>query len=130
MSFSMNYTLEPDTERNIMREKIYGIWNAATAREYSEEYIKTAGPLIKKGNWSKIIDLNNWKSSYPEVIEIIGEHLRWCRDNGMVHSINIIDNPVTTNQLKKMFRVGGTAGISRIFRDHKQGEKFLIENGF
>jgi len=130
MSFSMNYTLEADTERNIMREKIYGIWNAAVAREYSEEYKKLAEPLIEKGNWSKLIDLNNWKSSYPEVVEIIGDHLRWCRENGMVHSANIIENPVTISQLKKMFRSGGTGKISRIFRNQKDGEVFLTENGF
>jgi len=129
MSISMNYTIEADTERKIIREKIYGIWKEETARSYHDDFVKEASGLIK-GNWGKIIDLRNWKSSYPEVVDIIGEHLRWCVDNRMVLSVNIIDNPVTLSQLKRMFTLGGTREISKVFRSIKEGDRFLKENGF
>jgi len=129
MSISMNYTIEADTERKIIREKIYGIWKEETARSYHDDFVKEASGLIN-GNWGKIIDLRNWKSSYPEVVDIIGEHLRWCLDNRMVLSVNIIDNPVTLSQLKRMFTLGGTREISKVFRSIKEGDRFLKENGF
>ena len=129
MSFSMNYTIEAEPERKIMREKIYGIWKEQTARSYHEDFMKEASPLIK-GRWAKLIDLRNWKSSYPDIIEIIGRHLKWCKDNGMIVSVNVIDNPVTHAQLKRMFNIGGTEEISKVFRSADEADKYLFQNGF
>jgi hypothetical protein len=64
------------------------------------------------------------------VIDIIAEHLDWCRQNGMVLAINVIDNPLTINQLKKMFQGGGTLEISRMVKTIQEGERILRENGF
>lgn len=125
----MNFTIEADPDRKIIREKIYGIWKEETANDYYREFMETAKPLLK-GPWAKLIDLRNWKSSYPEIIEIIGQHLKWCRENGMVYSVNVIDNPVTLSQLKRMFGIGGTEEISRVFRTVEEADRFLKENGF
>ncbi len=129
MTFSMNFTIEADLERKIIKEKIYGIWKEDTARSYHDEFIKVAAPLTG-GKWAKLIDLNNWRSSYPGVVDVIGEHLGWCRENGMVLSVNIIKNPVTQNQLKRMFSIGGTGEMSKIFKCLSEGDKYLKENGF
>jgi hypothetical protein len=129
MNLSMNYTLEVDEQRRIIREKIYGLWKADTARSYYEDFKKEVAPLTS-GKWAKLINLNNWKLSYPEVVDIIGEHLKWCRENGMVLSVNVIDNSITENQLKKMFTMGGTEKISHLFRTMEEADKFLKSNGF
>jgi 23S rRNA pseudoU1915 N3-methylase RlmH len=129
MTISMNFTIDADPDRMIIIEKIYGTWNIETAREYHDEFREVAKPLTG-GKWAKLIDLIKWKSSYPEMVRVIGEHLRWCKENGMVLSVNIIENRVTINQLKKMFAIGGTAGISRIVRTREEAEKILRENGF
>jgi hypothetical protein len=125
----MNFTIEADLDRKLIREKIYGIWKEETAILYHEEFMKVAAPLIK-GKWAKLIDLGNWKSSYPEVIKIIGDHLRWCVENGMIYSVNIIENPITRSQLKRMFSLGGSENLSLIFTSIKEGDKFLQEKGF
>lgn len=129
MSISMNYTVEADIDRKIIREKIYGIWKKETALSYHDDFITEAKPLLNE-KWGKIIDLRNWKSSYPEVVDIIGEHLKWCRENGMVLSVNIIDNPVTLSQLKRMFVLGGTEKISKVFNSVEEADRFLKQNGF
>jgi len=129
MSLNMSYTIEADEERRVITEKIYGIWKKDTAENYHTDFIETAEPLLK-GKWAKLINLCNWKPSYPEVVEIISDHLEWCHANGMVLAINVIDNPITINQLKKMFQGGGTAEISKIVKTIQEGEKILRENGF
>jgi hypothetical protein len=129
MTLNMNFTIEADLDRKLIREKIYGIWKEETAILYHEEFVKEAQPLIN-GKWAKLIDLGNWKSSYPEVVTVVGEHLRWCIENGMVYSVNIIENPITRNQLMRMFSLGGSDNISLIFSTIKEGDKFLRENGF
>ena len=127
--WQFEYTLDADVENSIMYEKIYGIWRIETADSYYNDFKKEARELIKKP-WAKFIDLSNWKTSSPEVIEKIGEHLDWCHKNNMAWSINIINNPVTYSQLQKMFNKGGTKDISRTFRSRDEAERFLKDQGF
>ncbi len=129
MTFSMYYTLDVDTDRRLMIEKIYGTWKRETAESYHRDFMDTVKPLLG-GKWAKTINLTNWKSSYPEMVEVIGRHLRWCRENGMVLSVNIIDNQITKNQLKQMFRIGNTGQISKIVRSQQEADKILAEQGF
>jgi hypothetical protein len=129
MTFSMYYTLDVDTDRRLMIEKIYGTWKRETAESYHRDFMETVQPLLGE-KWAKVINLTNWKSSYPEMVEVIGRHLRWCRENGMVLSVNVIDNQITKNQLKQMFRIGGTGQISKIVRSQQEADKILAEHGF
>ena len=129
MPFNMNFTIDVDPDRRLVLEKIYGIWKQDTAEDYYKEFSEAVAPLTD-GKWAKLINLCNWKSSYPEILEVIGKHLKWCREHGMVWSINIIDNPTTIKQLKKMFAIGGTEDISKIFKTQEEGEKFLKSQGF
>ncbi len=123
------YVLDADVENSVMYEKIYGVWRVETAENYNRDYIEEAKELVKKP-WAKLIDLSNWKTGSPEVIEKIGEHLEWCRNNNMIWSINIINNPVTYSQLQKMFSKGGTKKISKTFRTREEAERFLKQQGF
>lgn len=129
MSVSLHYSIDADPKRRVIIEKIYGTWKKETAHEYHRDFMTEAEPLTK-GKWAKLINLSNWKTSYPEINQIIGEHLKWCRENGMVLSINVIENPFTKTQLKKMFAVGGTGTMSKIVKSLAEGEKILAENGF
>lgn len=126
---SFNFNIDLVEERRLVVAKIYGIWKKETAEAYHEEYMKVARPLLG-GQWAKITNLSNWKSSYPEIIEIIGEHMRWCQENGAVYSLYIIDNPVTRNQLQKMIDSGNVSVISKLFKDYSDADKFLANNGF
>jgi hypothetical protein len=129
MTVSMNFTIEADVDRKLVAEKIYGTWNVDTAREYHQAFMEEVATLTGD-KWAKMINLTNWKSSYPEMVNIIGNHLKWCRENGMVLSVNIIQNPVTIGQLKRMFKIGGTTQISRIVRTPEDAKKALAEHGF
>ena len=131
MSFSMHFTIDADLDRNLVISKIYGVWKKETAEDYHTEYKEVAAPLVEKGEkWAKIVNLSNWKTSYPEMDKVIGEHMRWSSENGNVLSVYVIDNPITRNQLKKMFHIGGTGKLSKTVRTLQEAEKFLTENGF
>jgi len=53
---------------------VHGIWKAQTARDYHSDFKEAVAPLLGKP-WPSFIDLSNWKTSYPEVVEIIGQHM-------------------------------------------------------
>jgi len=112
-----------------MVAKVYGIWKKETAEAYHDEYMKIVQPFLDD-KWAKLTYLTNWKSSYPEIIEIIGEHMRWCQENGAVFSVYVIENPVTQSQLKRMITSGDASSITKIFRTHEEADRFLKENGF
>lgn len=129
MNLSMHYNIDVDTDRRIVIAKIYGIWKSETAREYIEEYKETVKPLTR-GKWSKLNILTNWKSSYPEIIEIIGEHMRWTHEHGAVYTTYVIDNPVTASQLKRMIEHANAAEVAKVFKTYSEADRFLSENGF
>ncbi len=100
-----------------------------TALEYHEEYIETVEPLTK-GKWSKITNLTNWKSSYPDIIQVLGDHLHWCHDNGAEYSVFAIEDPVTMRQLKALIEKSKVAGAALIFKSIKEADKFLKSKGY
>ncbi len=128
-SWSFQYNIEADVGNSIVYEKIYGVWQAETARSYSEDFKEEVKELIKKP-WAKLIDLSNWKTASPEVIDIVGKHLTWCRANNMVLSVNILNNTVTYGFLQRMFARGATKNISRTFRSRHEAVQFLKQQGY
>lgn len=131
MSFSMYFMIDADPDRRLVTSKIYGVWKKETAEEYHQEYKEVAKPVLETGKpWAKVVNLSNWKSSYPEMVKVIGEHMRWSSENGNVLSVYIIDNQITKSQLKKMFHIGGTGKVSKTVRTWEEAEKILAENGF
>ncbi len=113
----------------MMFVKIYGVWRVATAQSYVEDFKEEAKPLIKKP-WAKMADLTNWKTAYPDVVEIVGNLNQWCRQNKMQWAVYIIANPVGKAQLTRMFESGKYSDIAKIFHTRLEGELFLRDKGY
>jgi hypothetical protein len=129
MSINLHFNIEVDMERRLVISKIYGIWKRENALAYVAEYKKAATPLLD-GKWARLINLCNWKSSYPEIIEIINEHVRWGYNNGAEYLAYVIDNPVLMKTLKKMTKVGKTANPTRMFKTYEEADRFLRSKGY
>ena len=123
------FNIDIDTVNSIANVKIYGVWREDTAREYAEQFKEEVKVLTGKP-WVRLVDLSNWKTASDEVIEVIGELLQWCIDNGIVHSVYIIDNPITYGQLMRMVNEGKAKNITKTFRTRTEAEKYLKEKGF
>lgn len=126
-AFSLHFSFDVDLDNAIIYEKIHGIWQAKTAQEYHVAFMDEVAPLIGKP-WAKLVNLSNWKTSYPEVTDIIGRHLSWCVQNGLALSLNVLTAQSTNRQLTEMFGVGATKGISHIFKTMEEAEAFLKAN--
>ncbi|KAA3634835.1 MAG: hypothetical protein DWP97_06185 [Calditrichaeota bacterium] len=127
--WNFDFSFDLDEKNRLLFGKIYGVWKKETALEYVEELKEVAKPIIDKP-WSKMIDLSNWKTVYPDVIQVIGTLNKWCRANNMEWTVYIIDHQVGFSQLMKMFDAGDNRDISRTFRTVAEGEKFLREQGY
>ena len=125
--WSLHYSFRVDEDNRVIYEKIHGIWQAKTARDYQQDFATEVQPLIDRP-WAKLVDLTGWKTSYPEVIKIIGEHLAWCVEHNLALSLNVLNNPSTFRQLLQMFTGGATRDISHTFRTSVEAEQFLREN--
>ena len=123
------FNIDIDSKNLIVSVKIYGVWRQETAREYSEHFKEEVKVLIGKP-WARLVDLSNWKTASEEVIDVIGELLQWCIENNMVHSVYIIDNPITYGQLMRMVSRGKARDISKTFRTRNEAEKYLKHQGF
>jgi len=129
MHMSMYFNIDIDLDRRIVTAKINGIWKAETAEDYHNDYVEVSEPLHGK-EWARLTILTNWKSSYPEIINILGEHMQWSLDHGAVFSVYVIDNPVTMRQLKQMIEKSKATDITKLFRSVGEAEKYLKENGY
>ncbi|MCP4567037.1 MAG: hypothetical protein GY841_05590 [FCB group bacterium] len=129
MSFSLHFTIDAESDRNVMNVKIYDVWKKQTAVDYHQEFKSEAEPLMGR-KWAKIINVTNWKATYPDAMSILGKHMRWSQQNGNVLAIYITDKPISKNNLKKMFHIGGTGKISRFARSREDAEKLLRDFGF
>ncbi len=125
--WSFEYSFNVDEKNRVIYVKIHGIWKAETARSYHQEFKKEVAPILGKP-WAKLIDLTNWKTSYPDMIKVIGEHMEWSRNNDVALSLYVLNNPSTFRQLNEMFTSGGTKEISQTFRTMAEAEQFLKEN--
>ena len=128
-SWSLEYTIDVDTENAVVYVKIYGQWTAETAQRYHEEFKRDVQPLLDKP-WAKLVDLTSWKTSRNEVTNVIGRHMAWLKANNVALSIYVINNVSTFRQLNEMFIKGGTKDISHTFRTWEEGERFLQANWF
>ena len=125
--FSLHFSFDVDLENAVIYEKIHGIWQAKTAQEYHIAFVDEVAPLLGKP-WAKVVNLSNWKTSYPEVTDIIGRHLTWCVKNGLALSLNVLTAQSTNRQLTEMFAIGATKGLSHIFKSMDEAETFLKQN--
>jgi hypothetical protein len=125
--WSLEYSFDVDVENQVVYEKIDGIWKEETAREYNRDFLEEVEPLLKKP-WVKLVDLRGWRTSYPQMVNVIGDHLKWCKAHNMGLSLNVLNNPSTFRQLNEMFRYAGTREMSETFRTFEEAEKFLKEN--
>lgn len=125
--FSLNYSIDVDEENAIVRAKIYGLWKAETAEAYHRDFMEAFAPMMGRP-WVKIVDLSNWKTSYDKVIDIIGRHMKWSKENKVQIQLYVLDNPSTFRQLNRMFEKGTTTDISLTFRSTAEAEKYLEEH--
>lgn len=126
-AFSLHFSFDVDVDKAVIYEKIHGIWQARTAQEYHIAFVDEVAPLLGKP-WAKVVNLSNWKMSYPEVTDIIGKHLSWCVENGLALSLNVLTAQSTNRQLAEMFDVGATKKISHVFKTMEGAEAFLKTN--
>ena len=116
-------------DRKIIKEKIIGLWTKEIAEDYVKEFEKNVTPLLSD-EWSKLVDLNEWKTSQAEIVAIIGKHLEWARKNRMAFSANIIKSAIARGQLRRMFQEGGTDAFSEVFETEELALDWLKEKGF
>lgn len=126
-AWSLEYSFRVDADNGIIYAKIHGLWKAETARGYHEDFKVEVAPLLGRP-WAKLVDLSNWRTSYPEVSAVIGRHMAWSRQNGCVLSAYVLNNPSTFRQLNQMFSKGGIKEVALTFRTMAEAEKHIQEN--
>ena len=126
-AWSLEYTIDVDLDTAVMYVKIYGLWKEETARSYHRDFRTEVEPLLAQP-WAKVVDLSAWKTSYEQVIDVIGRHMEWSKENNVRLQLYILDNPSTFRQLNRMFEKGGVQDISHTFRTREDALQFLKVN--
>ena len=127
--WQFKYNITVDENSFVVYVKVFGVWKIDTAERYHEDFKQEIQPILKKP-WAKLIDLINWKMATPEVIEKMGEHMEWCRNNNMGVQIYVINDPIRYGQLMKMIDKGAAKKVSKTFRTRAEAERYLKSEGY
>ena len=122
--WSLEYSIDVDVAVRVVYAKIFGSWKAHHAEGYHQEFEEQAQPLFGKP-WAKLIDLTSWKTSYPDVVEKIADHMHWSRGHGCVLSIYAVNQPSTFRQLQEMITKGDIADEAKVVRTIEEGRAYL-----
>lgn len=126
-SWALEYSFEVDEKNAVIYEQITGSWKKDTAKRYHDDFMVEVKPLLGKP-WAKLVDLRQWKTSYPDMVKVIGGHLSWCKQHNLALAINVLNNPSTYRQLNEMFPHGGVEEIEHVFRTMEEAQAFLKEH--
>jgi hypothetical protein len=126
-AWSLEFSFRIDAENAIIYGKVHGLWKGENAQNYHDDFKVEVQPLLG-APWAKLIDLTNWRTSYPDVIGIIGKHMAWSTENGCALAIYVLNNPSTFKQLNQMFTKGGIKEVALTFRTMAEAEKYIKEN--
>ena len=96
--WSFNYTIDIDLDASIAYAKIFGVWRIKTAEDYHEQFKRDVEALTKKP-WVRVVDLINWRMGTPEMVDVIGKHMKWCREHNMIMQVHVVNDPVRYGQL-------------------------------
>lgn len=94
------YTLETVSGEKRVYEKIDGFWTDTEYVAYANSYTNDLAADIKRmGKWVKIIDLTGYKTS--TVVELISEHIKWCKTNGLDKCLLVVGQAITKLQMSR-----------------------------
>lgn len=124
-----HYELKVHPARKLIEEKIVGMWDVPMAHQYIKDFKDRARPLLG-APWALLTDLTDWKTSIPEIVELIGNQLGWQMENNMKANANIIPNPSQRLQFKRMVKEGGVEDVCFVFATREDADAFLKEKGF
>lgn len=125
--WSLEFSIDVEHDRRLVRARIYGIWKGAHADSYHREFEEKAQGLFDKP-WAKLVDLTAWKTSYPDTVQRIAAHMQWCHEHNNVLSIYVVNNPSTFRMLKEMITRGGISQEAQVVRTIAEAEEYLAKH--
>jgi len=125
--WSLEYSIDVDAENRLVYVKIFGSWKAHHAEEYHKDFESEASQLFNKP-WARLVDLTSWKTSYPDVVEKIADHMHWCHDMNGALSVYAVNQPSTFRQLREMIAMGGIADEAKVFRTYEEAKAYIAEH--
>ncbi|RKD34670.1 hypothetical protein [Thermohalobacter berrensis] len=120
------YEVKVNTNRNIVYEKLIGLFKDEDMERYHEEFKNKIAPALKGQKWTKCTDLREYKTS--SITETGKKHLEWCKKNGMVPGAIIVSSAVVKMQMNRIAREDKLAPTA--FTDEKEADAWLKEQGF
>jgi hypothetical protein len=131
MIITQDYELRILPERRIVSEKIKGHWREEDARRYVAE-VRTLTASFITDDWAMLTDLSEWKTSKHEIVEIIGEQLKWQMSNKMRANANFIPGLIERMQFSRMIQEAGAefVQICSVHSTLAEADQHLQTRGF
>jgi hypothetical protein len=125
-----SYKLEIKPGKKIVYETISGFWSDKEYVIYANSYKTTLQQDISRmGNWIKVIDMRDYKAS--TVVDLITEHIKWCKAIGLQYLVIIADQVIVKMQIKRSTKEKNVEIVpSEYFATEAEAEEFVKSIGY
>lgn len=120
------YELNVDTKRNVVFEKVDGLWTAEDLERYQQDYMTKVKPAFKGNKWAKCSDLRTYRTS--NISAEMNKLMSWCFQNGLACGAIIVDSAIVKMQMERSTR--GAGGEPTPFANLEDADKWLKTQGF
>lgn len=120
------YEMEVNTQRNILFEKIMGLWNADDIERYHKDCMAKVLPAFKGSKWAKCCDMRDYKTS--SITEELNKKMAMYAQNGLVGGAIIVDSAIVKMQLSRSTKSIGLEPVP--FDSVEEADKWLKSQGF
>ncbi len=89
------FTFSIDTERNIIKICLWGIWDRKLIEQYTREYQKQAGMVKDNGQeWNLLMDLTGYSHQAPEIQRMLCKELARLKKYTIKREAILVRGPI------------------------------------
>ena len=123
------YDFDIDREKRLIKVKLWGFWNQRIAEDYYKDFEIAIHPLLGS-KWSRIVDINEYKSSSIKVADVLDRQLEWAKEKKMEFNVNILGDLFERLQLKSKLASNNQSKQNLVFGSIEEALKWLSEQGY
>ncbi len=117
-------------EEQVLLATVYGSWNQQTARDFVDEFVKTAIPILD-APWAHIVYLDHWELGVPEIEPIIQQLVDWSVSHHLRVAAQVYcPHMVKKYQLERMTAIKSPSFEKRAYPTQQAAFDWLAAEGF
>lgn len=104
------YTVVADPERQLLRMRIWGLWDDSLAQRYERAVLTALGMIPQNTTWDCIVDITNFPPQKPSVQAYHANCMR--QSTNIRRAANLVSSSLSQMQIRRLSEESGLPAYS------------------